>query len=276
MKWIKHDTNANQDAKLKKLRMKYGLEGYGMYWYCLELIAADVDQNKLTFELEHDAEIIAFDTGIHYERVNEMMAYMVNLKLFESNNGVLSCLKLANRLDKSMTSNPVMRKMLGDIKVNHDAVMTQSAKPMQDKTRLDENRIDKEKEVDQVQASPKPSKNKFSDRHLMFAEAMYSRFLESNETFKKPNLESWANTIRLTIESDKRAEGDLWAVFDWANRNNFWCSNILSASKLRDKYDQLLMQMKSESTKQQSTDFGQQSVTNWADGLENEFHGVNK
>ena len=39
MKWIKHDTNANQDAKLKKLRMKYGLEGYGMYWYCLELIA---------------------------------------------------------------------------------------------------------------------------------------------------------------------------------------------------------------------------------------------
>jgi hypothetical protein len=144
MKWIKHDTNANQDAKLKKLRMKYGLEGYGMYWYCLELIAADVDQNKLTFELEHDAEIISFDTGIHYERVNEMMAYMVNLKLFESNNGVLSCLKLANRLDKSMTSNPMMRKMLEDIRNNHDSVMTQSAEPMQDKTRLDKNRIDKE------------------------------------------------------------------------------------------------------------------------------------
>lgn len=30
-------------------------------------------------------------------------------------------------------------------------------------------------------------------------------------------------------------------------------------------------------TQQQSTDFsGQQSVSNWADGLENEFHGVNK
>ena len=143
MKWIKHDTNANQDAKLKRMRMKYGLEGYGLYWYCLELIAADVDQNKLTFELEHDAEIIAFDTGIHYERVNEMMAYMVNLKLFESNNGILTCLKLANRLDKSMTSNPMMRKMLGDIKVNHDAVMTQSAEPMQDKTKLDETKQDK-------------------------------------------------------------------------------------------------------------------------------------
>lgn len=126
------------------MRMKYGLEGYGLYWYCLELIAADVDQNKLTFELEHDAEIISFDTGIHYERVNEMMAYMVNLKLFESNNGVLSCLKLANRLDKSMTSNPAMRKMLGDIRLNHDAVMTQSAEPMQDKTRLDKTKQDKD------------------------------------------------------------------------------------------------------------------------------------
>jgi hypothetical protein len=144
MKWIKHDTNASQDAKLKRMRMKYGLEGYGLYWYCLELIAADVDQHKLTFELEHDAEIIAFDTGIHYERVNEMMAYMVNLKLFEENNGVLSCLKLANRLDKSMTSNPMMRKMLEDVRNNHDKVMTQSAEPMQDKTRLDETREYKE------------------------------------------------------------------------------------------------------------------------------------
>ena len=28
MQWVKHDTNASQDAKLKRVRMKYGLEGY--------------------------------------------------------------------------------------------------------------------------------------------------------------------------------------------------------------------------------------------------------
>ena len=162
MRWIKHDTNASQDAKLKRMRMKYGLEGYGLYWYCLELIAADVDQNKLTFELEHDAEIIAFDTGIHYERVNEMMAYMVNLNLFESNNGVLSCIKLASRLDKSMTSNPMMRKMLEDIRNNHDAVMTQSDKPMQDKTRLDKTRLDK----DMSTSSPVTQENKPSKQFV--------------------------------------------------------------------------------------------------------------
>lgn len=145
MKWYKHDTNAHADAKLKKVRMKYGLEGYGMYWYCLELIAASVDVDNLTFELEHDAEIISHDTGIHYERVNEMMTYMVDLGLFENDNGAVTCLKLAKRLDKSMTSNPRMRELIEKVKKNHDPVMTKPDGIMQDKIRLDKN---KESNVD--------------------------------------------------------------------------------------------------------------------------------
>jgi hypothetical protein len=100
MKWFKHSASANQDAKLKRVRMKYGMEGYGLYWYCIELVASEVEQNKLTFELEHDAEIISFDTGIHYERVNEMMAYMVDLELFEDSSGTITCMKLAKRADE--------------------------------------------------------------------------------------------------------------------------------------------------------------------------------
>lgn len=115
-----------------------------MYWYCLELIAGEVSKNKITFELEHDAEIIAHDTGVHYERVNEMMAYMVDLGLFEQDTGVITCLKMAQRLDQSMTSSSEMRKMISNIKSNnHDRVMTKSDSVMQDKIRLDENREDK-------------------------------------------------------------------------------------------------------------------------------------
>jgi hypothetical protein len=55
MKWFKHDSDASNDAKLKKLRLKYGAQGYGIYWYCLELIARNVEKHNLTFELEHDA-----------------------------------------------------------------------------------------------------------------------------------------------------------------------------------------------------------------------------
>ena len=140
MKWFKHDTCANHDAKLKRVRMKYGMEGYGLYWYCLELVAANVTPENITFELEHDAEVIAFDTGIHVERVNEMIAYMVELALFEISENTITCLKIAKRLDKSMTSNPEMRRVIDGLRNSHDSVMTPSANPMQDKNRLDKNR----------------------------------------------------------------------------------------------------------------------------------------
>lgn len=126
MKWFKHDTSAHLDAKLQKLRIKHGLEGYGLYFYCLELIAMNIDEHNLTFELEHDSEIIAFNTGLHYERVQEIISDMVRLELFENNNGQITCFKLAARLDQSMTSNSKMRNLIAQIKQNHDGVMTGS------------------------------------------------------------------------------------------------------------------------------------------------------
>lgn len=171
MKWFKHDASANRDAKLQRLRMKYGLEGYGLYWYCVELIAEGIEESNLTFELEHDAEIIAFNTAMHFEKVQEMMAYMVKLKLFEESDGTITCFKLAKRLDQSSTSNPQMRKLISEIKKNpdfinqlsgcshdlansepqdcHDGVKDESAqnhdsiKKPSAQIRLDKNRLDK-------------------------------------------------------------------------------------------------------------------------------------
>lgn len=142
MKWFKHDSDAHRNAKLRKLTIKYGMTGYGLYWYCLELITNDIKQSKVTFELEHDAEIIAEDTGINYQLVQEMMGYMINLGLFENSNGVITCLSLLKRLDQSMTSSAPLRKLLSSLK-NHDEVMTNSDLVMQDKTRLDKTRQDK-------------------------------------------------------------------------------------------------------------------------------------
>lgn len=141
MKWIKHDTDANQDAKLQNVLLDYGLEGYGLYWYCIELIAGKVDKENITFELEHDARIIARNVGSTAQKVEEMMRYFVELGLFENCQGTITCLKLAKRLDKSMTSNPEMRLIIEKLK-SHDGVMTESEKPMQDKIRLDKSKKD--------------------------------------------------------------------------------------------------------------------------------------
>lgn len=100
MKWFKHDSDASNDAKLKKLRLKYGAQGYGIYWYCLELIARNVEKHNLTFELEHDAELIADDFKLSADIVQHIMTYMVELELFENTDGIISCLKMASRTDE--------------------------------------------------------------------------------------------------------------------------------------------------------------------------------
>lgn len=143
MKWFKHDTDANQDAKLQNVLLDYGLEGYGLYWYCIELIAGKVEVGSLTFQLEHDARIIARNTGSTPAKVEELMRYFIKQGLFEDSEGVITCMKLARRLDKSMTSNPAMRVAIGDLRTRgHDGIMIESCLGhdgvMQDKKRKEE------------------------------------------------------------------------------------------------------------------------------------------
>lgn len=115
IKWIKHDTDANQDNKLQNVLLDYGLEGYGLYWYCLELIGSKVDKDNITFELEHDARVIARNVGSTAQKVEEMMRYFVQQRLFEQVDNTITCLAMAKRLDKSMTSNPAMRQAIANM-----------------------------------------------------------------------------------------------------------------------------------------------------------------
>lgn len=249
MQWIKHDTDANQDAKLQNVLLDYGLEGYGLYWYCIELIAGKVDKNNITFELEHDARIIARNVGSTEQKVQEIMKYFVSIGLFECSNNTITCLKLAKRLDQSMTSNPQMREIIKNLK-NHDGVMTNHDGVMQDKIRLDKNRKDNKDLF--VSSETKRSKFKYNDDDMSFAKEMFKRILIVIPSAKEPSFKSWANTIRLMRESDNRNHSEMWKVFDWANRDSFWCTNILSPTKLRKQFDRLQVRV-NETNKPTST-----------------------
>jgi hypothetical protein len=145
MDWFRHDSNANLDEKLQEVLLDYGLEGYGLYWYCIELIVGKTNTDNITFELKHDARIIARNTGSTPQKVEEMMKRFVSLGLFENVDGKITCLKVAKRLMSSATSNPQMRNLIHNIKISHDTVMTASDKISSDKTRLDKIRLDKNK-----------------------------------------------------------------------------------------------------------------------------------
>lgn len=145
MKWFRHDSSANMDAKLQSILLDYGLEGYGLYWYCLELISSKISSTNITFQLEHDARIIARNTGSSAKKVEEMMNKFIELELFESTNGFVTCYRMAKRLEQSMTGNSNMRLIIKELKDNNNKVMTQSDKVMQEETRSEEIRLDKKK-----------------------------------------------------------------------------------------------------------------------------------
>src|SRR5690625_5198133 len=92
-----------------------------------------------------------------------------------------------------------------------------------------------------IKATPK---NKFSDDDMVTAEYFYSSILKVQPDYKKPNLNRWANTVRLMRERDNRTLSDICAVWAFARQDVFWQQNILSAEKLREKYDQLKAKMR--------------------------------
>ena len=153
MDWFKHDTSATQDAKLKKLLIHSekmtgnGAIGYAIYFHCLELIAGDINSQNITFQLEHDAEIIADNLRIRgtsqqsgTEIVEAIMKFIVGIGLFEESENRIFCTKLLKRIDGSMTGNPKFRAIISKAKEYHDTVMTESCKIRSDKIRSDKTR----------------------------------------------------------------------------------------------------------------------------------------
>ena len=206
MKWFKHDSDAFMDAKLKKLILKYGAQGYGIYWYCLEQIARNFDTHNLTFELEHDAELIAHEFNISADLVQHIMTYMVELGLFEMGaGGIITCLKLGARFETSQTTNPLMRKVISEIKLNnHDTVMTKSCDShdsvMKDKIRLDKIRLDIKDNKEKI-----IKKESYSQDFETFWKA-YPRAKAKSKSFeswkkKKPNIEQVLKTLTWQIMS---------------------------------------------------------------------------
>lgn len=91
-------------------------------------------------------------------------------------------------------------------------------------------------------------KNKYiyveTSNEYRLSKYLFELIRKNNPTHKEPNLQSWAKHIDYMIRIDKRKVEDIELVITWCQSDEFWYKNILSTKKLREKYDQLFMQMK--------------------------------
>ncbi|NDO83313.1 helix-turn-helix domain-containing protein [Citrobacter sp. NCU1] len=60
---------------------------------------------------------------------------------------------------------------------------------------------------------------------------------------KDPNWNTWANEIRLMRAIDGRSHRQICELFKRVQSDSFWCKNVLSPSKLREKWDELSLKL---------------------------------
>lgn len=76
------------------------------------------------------------------------------------------------------------------------------------------------------------------DPNKILAKTLF-KLIKKNQDIKEPNLDDWANTIRLTIESDKRSGKEVQEMIVWASQHEFWSTVVLSPSSLRKHFDKM-------------------------------------
>lgn len=116
-------------------------------------------------------------------------------------------------------------------------------------TSRDDTDIEEDKELDKEKdkkKKEKSSRHKFETCDTNGAKYLFEKIKVNNPKQKEPNFNNWANEFRLMRERDNREPQEIKDVIDWCQADPFWQGNILSPRKLREKFDQLTIQMKSK------------------------------
>lgn len=117
------------------------------------------------------------------------------------------------------------------------------------------------------------SENKFTDEDTKLARWIFNLILALDGDRKEPNFNSWSDTIRLMRERDKLTHREIAEVFKWANNDSFWQANILSVSKLREKFSDLKIKMTNSPVKAKVLTTSEQIAEVMGHGMDGEDDG---
>ena len=100
--YFSHDADMRNDAKIKAIRRKFGIEGYGVYLMLLEILT-DKDFFKVGWD-DLNIELISADIEIDPNKLKEIVNYLVDiLKMFTIKDDFLYCEKLISRFDSLLS-----------------------------------------------------------------------------------------------------------------------------------------------------------------------------
>lgn len=102
MKWFKHETDAHTNLKLQNVIDTFGLEAYGYYWMCVELVALQSENFHLNSE-KNWKNYLKKLSGLLSEQQDLYLQLFAEINLIDKKSlikGTLSIPKLAERCDE--------------------------------------------------------------------------------------------------------------------------------------------------------------------------------
>lgn len=129
MKWFKHQSDSYSNLKHQHVLSEHGLEGYGLYWICIEMIAQQGEEYRIE-KSKNWKRVLCYITRQKEEKIDEFLKTFAETRLIDKDalaQGDLYIPKMAENADDY--TNRVRRV----------------SEPATDNVHLEQNRTDKKR-----------------------------------------------------------------------------------------------------------------------------------
>lgn len=154
MKWFKHESSAGDSPRLRRLRAKYGAEGYGLYWFLVEQIGIGWETHGADLNPSLELEDIEAELRMVSGQAPDMIRWMIDKGLFEASTvGLLRCESLRNHVGEAQRKAERRDRPKQNSGHAPDSVRIVSGPtPEKEEIRLEEKREEEKKKKTRAQA----------------------------------------------------------------------------------------------------------------------------
>lgn len=281
--YFPHDFEPMSDPKLQALVGEHGSNGYGLFWCVVEMLHSDYNHRleckpyvyagiaqKMKVDADTVQAVLTYATKVcelfvtdgktfWSERVFRNFEKREEIKEKKSRAGKASAEARRKAAEQAQTEAAVEQ--------NSTPVERCSTEPNKVKEiKVKESKVKEYKRIllSEIDISDFPNLN---PEHVDIAKAFQALFRVNIQEAGTPTTTvdrtkgTAIDDVRLMIENDKYTIEDLRDVYAFLQKDQFWKSNILSTSKLREQMPKLKLKMHNGTTANRT--IGKEAATSW-------------
>jgi len=254
LSFIKLDIDIMNDTKIKIIRKMPAGSDMLVIWIgilCLAMKSGKPGILEVGDGIPFDTNMLAGELDIDINTMKLALETFKKLKMieiFEDGQIFISNFEKHQEIEKIELAREKIRIRVSKHRKKQKAICNGYSDVTVTECNATEEELDKEKEKEKELDKEKEQK-KYTVQHKDAALYLADKILcnDSNNATLKNNydktIDRWADDIRKLNLIDDRSLEDIKKVIDFSQHDNFWCSNILSAKKLREKFGTLYLQL---------------------------------